>query len=426
MTSGGAEPEYAGSVTRRNLVLDAGVAVVVLGATLGVLAAGGLGMPDPSARDLDGLAVALAGCSALPLLAWGRSPLAAYATTSAATLAMVALRYPIDFPFGPVVAVYLMAMTYSGDVRPTQRRVALAATALFVPIGAVIHLADGFELRSLLPGLTFWALMFVGVWVAGENIRLRRERIGELERQAAQREREATRERRLAAAEERTRIARELHDSAGHAINVILVQAGAARLLHERNPEASRRSITTIEEVARATIGEIDQLVRALRDDAGDDPPTPADPAAVAELLDQHRADGLSITADVRGEPRELPRNISWTAYRILQEALTNAARHGRGSAEVTLAIEPDAVDITVTNPTADRSPSRGGHGIVGMRERASLLGGALHASVDNDVFRLHAHIPCAKPVPVPSDGSTPCGGPPAATVPQGTAEARG
>ena len=112
-------------------------------------------------------------------------------------------------------------------------------------------------------------------------------------------EREAERERRLAAAEERTRIARELHDSAGHAINVILVQAGAARLLHDRDPDGSRQAITTIEEVARGTIGEIDGLVRALREDAAEQ--VPADPAAIDELLDHHRAGGLAIATDVRG-----------------------------------------------------------------------------------------------------------------------------
>jgi signal transduction histidine kinase len=222
-----------------------------------------------------------------------------------------------------------------------------------------------------------------------------------LEELAARTEREAVRERRLAAAEERTRIARELHDSAGHAVNVILVQAGAARLLHDRDPEGSRRAITTIEEVARTTLGEIDQLVRALRDDNSADNsavlPVPADPAALDELLEHHRASGLTIATDVRGQRGGLPHSVTWAAYRILQEALTNAARHGHGSADVAVWFAPDAVEITVTNPAGNGSPPGGGHGIVGMRERATLLGGSLDARTDNGTFRLHARLPHTK-----------------------------
>jgi len=386
-------------VTRRNLAIDAGIAVLVLGLSLGVLASGGLGIPDPRARDLDSVGALLAGASALPLVAWRLAPLAVYVATCVASIALVGLDYPVDFPFGPVVALYAMATAYSGDVRPARRRVAMLAAGVFVPAAAVIHVANGYGFRGMLPGLVFWALIFAGVWIAGEHIRLRRERIGELEELAARTERDAVRERRLAAAEERTRIARELHDSAGHAINVILVQAGAARLLYDRDPDGSRRAISTIEEVARGTIGEIDQMVRALRDDSGDEPPVPADPAALHELLEHHRANGLTLTADVRGQRRGLPRSVTWAAYRILQEALTNAARHGRGSAEVAIWFEPDAVEITVSNPVANGLPAGGGHGILGMRERATLLGGSLQTLADQGIFRLHARLPHTKAV---------------------------
>ena len=251
--------------------------------------------------------------------------------------------------------------------------------------------------------MAFWALTCVAAWIAGDHTRLRRERIGELEQHAARIERETERERRLAAAEERTRIARELHDSAGHAINVILVQAGAARLLHQRDPAGSRLAISTIEDVARNTIVEIDGLVRALREDGGTELPVPADPAALDELLAHHRAGGLALVTEVRGTHRRLPRGVAWAAYRILQEALTNAARHGPGNAEVAVSFEPNLVDIKVTNPatnrasaSADQSGSMpgGGHGIVGMRERATLLGGTLEARTENGTFCLHASIP--------------------------------
>ncbi len=407
---GGASRRTLSTVTRRNTAIDLGIAVLVLGLSLGVLASGGLGTPDPRSRALDGVGILLAAAAAVPLIAWRRAPLVAFTATSLANLALMGLDYPVDVPFGPVVALYAVAVAHSGDARPVRRTAALLAAGAFIAATVAVLTVGGHQLRGTLPGLVFWALILAGVWIAGAHTRLRRERIGELEERAARTERETVRERRLAAAEERTRIARELHDSAGHAINVILVQAGAARLLHVRDPEGSRRAISTIEEVARATVGEIDQLVRALRDDSGAEPPVPADPAALDELLDHHRASGLTLTTNLRGQRRGLPRSVSWAAYRILQEALTNAVRHGRGSAEVAVSFQPDAVEITVTNPTAGGTPlasepsgdepSGGGHGIVGMRERATLLGGTLHTHAGHGTFRLHARLPLTKAAP--------------------------
>jgi signal transduction histidine kinase len=391
------------AVTRRSLAIDAGVAALVFGLSWGVLASGGLGIPDPRAHALDGLGTLLVAACALPLVARRRAPLTVYLATGVASIVLVGRNYPVDFPFGPVVALYSLAVAYTGDPRPILRRTALLAALLFVPVAAAVHMATSHGIRGILSGMAFWALMCATAWIAGDHTRIRRERIGELEEHAGRVEREAERERRLAAAEERARIARELHDFAGHAINVILVQAGAARLLHERDPARSRLAISTIEEVARSTIGEIDGLVRALRENGGTEPPVPADPAALDELLAHHRAGGLALVTNLRGTHRGLPRGVAWAAYRILQEALTNAARHGPGSADVAVSFDPDAVDITVTNPARNgAAPDRGnsgttpggGHGIVGMRERATLLGGTLQARTENGVFRLHASLP--------------------------------
>ena len=432
----GALSAYARAVTRRDLVVDAVLAAVVFAVSVGVLAAHGLGMPDPTNRDLNAVGVLLAAGAALPLVARRVAPLPVYAFVSVAALSMLVLDYALDVPFGPMVALYAVAESYGGDQssaedRPSgadrssrgdrssngvrsssaaggrvRRWSALAAGAAFVPATAAAYALSGERVRPV-PELLVIALMMAGVWVAGDRSRLRRERVAELEERAVRAEREAERERRLAAAEERTRIARELHDSAGHAINVILVQAGAARLLHDRDPAASRASITAIEDVARATIGDIDRLVWALRKEEGDEAVVPADPAAFEELLEQHRNGGLQLRTDLRGERRQLPQGVAWAAYRILQEALTNAARHGPGTAEVTVGFEPDALAITVMNPTRptpvgnprgteDGSVARtgGGHGIVGMRERASLLGGTLEAAAAPGSFRLYAWLP--------------------------------
>jgi len=358
-----------------------------------VLASHGLGTPDPSARHIDAAGAALAMASTLPLASRRLAPFTVYLVTAAASIALVELHYPLDFPFGCVVAAYFLAVAYSGDPQPAQRWAALVAVWSFVPVAAAVRAVSGQGIEGIAPGLVFWALIFVGAWLVGDRARLRHERMAELEERALRTEREAARERRLAAAEERTRIARELHDSAAHAINIILVQAGAARLLHQRDPGRSQHAIATIEQVARATIGEIDQLVRALRDDAAEQ--EPANPAALNELLDQHRAAGLAITTDLRGPGMPLPHSVAWATYRILQEALTNAARHGRGSADVAVWFQPDAVEITVTNPAAmNGSAPGGGHGIVGMRERATVLGGTFEINAGNGTFSLHARLP--------------------------------
>lgn len=376
-------------------MVDTGVAVLAFGLTLAMLAGGGFGGSSPGSHPLDPLGVLLTATSTLPLIARRRAPLCVFVVACAASLALNALNYPLDVPFGPIVGVYSVAFAYGGSPWTPRRAAALVSVNLFVPAVAAAYAHTGVRLGGILPELLFWAVGFVGVWLAGDRARLRREQLAELEERAHRVERETERERRLAAAEERTRIARELHDSAGHAINVILVQAGAARLLQERDPQRSRQAIATIEKVARETIGEIDRLIRALRDDRDVTPPVPADPAAIEELLDRHRAAGLRIDSVLLGPRRALPPSASWAAYRILQEALTNAARHGDGHAEVTVSYQPDAVEITVTNSTTGRRSSGGGaHGIVGMRERATLLGGRLETAVENGMFRLHAWLP--------------------------------
>ena len=210
-------------------------------------------------------------------------------------------------------------------------------------------------------------------------MRQRGERIAAAAERARQAKRDSERERRLASAEERTRIARDLHDSAGHAVSVILVQAGAARLLLEQDPARSLAAIETIEDVARETLEEIDQLVRALREEgAADGVEPPAGLAALDALLARSRAAGLEPSVEVQGERRAFPPAVDQAAYRILREALTNAARHGAGAPASTLAYGLSALAIIVDNPLGGDAPGGAGHGLVGMRERASLVGGTL------------------------------------------------
>ena len=178
---------------------------------------------------------------------------------------------------------------------------------------------------------------------------------------------------------------------------MILVQAGAARLLRERDAERSQAALETIEDVARQTLGEIDALVRTLRDDRPVNGRVEAQPglAALDTLIAQHRLAGLAIELSRRGHRRTPSPTADQAGYRILQEALTNAARHGCGKAEVTVRFDERELELTVCNEVAPGSPQpNGGHGLIGMHERATLLGGSLTAGAKDSTFTVHALLP--------------------------------
>jgi signal transduction histidine kinase len=378
------------SLGRRRLAIDAGVALIAFAFTVGLML-----LPEQrhdGDRTLDAWGVLLAAFSTLPLVAHRRAPIAVFVFVTLASSMMIAVGYPPGPPVGPAAALFYVGS--SG----TRVRGSLRLTLALVLVLLVVHLtAAGIALgRFPAPELLLGAPLFAAVWFGGDRLRLRRERMAELEERTHRLERDAERERQLAVAEERTRIARDLHDSAGHAINVILVHAGAARLLSERDPARARRALETIETVARETLGEIDHLVHALRedDDAGVEPP--AGLGALASLVQRHRDAGLDIDLTVTGDRHSLGPPVDRAAFRILQESLTNALRHGDGQARVQLAYRDDALEIEVTNAVNGEAPQDGGHGVVGMQERASLVGGMLDAAPADGVFRVRAELPYA------------------------------
>ena len=376
-------------VGRRHSTFDTAIAALALALGLVVLFTGGFGAPEPDVRDGDALGVVLVGLATVPLAVRRVWPLPVFLISTAATVTLYAFEYPGELAIIPIVAVHSLAASADDPRRSViLGTVAAGAFAVLAALALVVFEPD----VGLLSLAVFWGV----AWVAGVQSRLRRERIVELEERARRAEREAERERQLAAAEERARIARELHDSAGHAINAILLQSEAARVLRDRDPERSEQALDAVQRVARETLAEIDRLVGALREEG----PAEVEPArgldAVEGLLERHRADGLSVSLEMRGHPRRLPPAVDRAGYRIVQEALTNAARHGAGSAELVCDFGDVALELTVLNhvrPGA-RTRSGGGHGIGGMRERASLLGGALEAGARNGVFRVNVRIP--------------------------------
>ena len=297
------------------IAVDAAVAAVVFLFTMGMVF-GDRSRETDDYRDGDPLAVALAALTAGPLLFRRRSPLVVFAVSAAASAALYGLGYPDGPPLGPTVALFFVGL------QQTESRHGARLTAATIAVFLGIHLAAAGVGRDapvalVLVGLLFWG----GAWVIGDRVRMRRERRAELEH-------EAERELRLAVAEERTRIARDLHDSAGHAINVILVQAAAARVLAGKEPERADRALATIEDVARETVDEIDRLVHGLREDgAGDRIDAPVGLAALDALVERHRATGLDVQVVTRGAQRPLAPAVDQAAFRILQEALTNAIR---------------------------------------------------------------------------------------------------
>src|SRR5918995_1726458 len=368
----------------RDRVVDVAVVLGVLAfSVLQLVLGGGFGDFADSTAEPDGLSFALVLLSALALLWRNQHPGAVLVVTLASSLALAALSYGVHAPAAPAVALYACA------VRP-QRAPAwlvLAAAAAGWAALVLIELAvTPYGVADyLLPGL-IWA----GGWLIGDRRRALRAHV-------ADQLDHARREHELVVAEERAGIARELHDSAGHALNTILVQAGAARVLRERDSERSAPSVATIEDLARETIEEIDRIVGLLREDPEMDRSPFPGIAQIPVLVERQRAGGLDADLTIEGSPdRPPPAPVSRAVYRIAQESLTNASRHGTGSATIAIRLGPDALEVSVDNPVATHVRPRpgGGRGIAGMRERAKLLGGSLQARRIGSRFELHAQLP--------------------------------
>ncbi|MEU7893083.1 histidine kinase [Nonomuraea sp. NPDC049152] len=174
---------------------------------------------------------------------------------------------------------------------------------------------------------------------------------------------------------ERNRLARELHDSVGHALSVVTLQAAAASRVIERDPATARTALEAIEQSARSALEDLDHVLGVLRDDAQ----TRAPQATLADLDELIRASGADVRREV-GDLSAVPAVVSREAYRIVQEALTNAIKHGQGTVRLAAAVQDDHLSIEVTNAPSARSGRGGGRGVAGMKERVGLLRGTLHA----------------------------------------------
>jgi signal transduction histidine kinase len=277
--------------------------------------------------------------------------------------------------------------------------------SLAVGTVAVVALAVTFDPNDIFFPVTFF---WIVPWLAGRTIRNQTFLARELAEKAEQATLAREQEERRVIALERSRIARELHDVLAHNLSVMVVQASAARRIVDRNPEQAVEVARLIERTGREALAEIRHLFGPVRRGEGEALSGPPSIARVDELARGARAAGLRVELNVVGDPVELLAGIDLAAYRIVQEALTNTLKHaGTATATVMVAYEPNEVVISVEDDGEGRregddlSEAGGGHGLVGMRERAALYGGVVQAGRRRGGgFAVRARLPARPPVP--------------------------
>lgn len=295
-----------------------------------------------------------------------------------------------------LVLAYSVARHGQGRVRPLGM---LAATAMLLLADLSIDsLGDPAEV------VFHWGAMLLAVAV-GLGLRASEGRATEAAVRAAQAavraaEAEAgVRERAMAAVvDERARIARELHDIVAHSVSVMVVQAGAAEQVVDDDPELARQALATIRATGSAALADMRRVVSVLREPGSAAPGLAPQPGlgSLPALVDAVGESGLRVELTVTGDPAGLPAALDLTAYRIVQEALTNVRRHSTADrAHVVLDVGQDDLEITVTDPGPARPAAHEpGHGLVGMHERVAVFGGRLHAAANGSGFSVCAVLP--------------------------------
>jgi signal transduction histidine kinase len=335
--------------------------------------------------------------ASLALIARRRAPVATL------VVAMTALSIPFLF-FGSsegagTLAPVLVALYTVAAHR--ERHTAVWALAAFTGYMLLDGLRDplNHDVRSVLGA---WPLYLLGVivWLAGLYVRTRRQFVAELRGRAERAERSREERIRAATADERARIARELHDAVAHSMSVMVIQAEAAEEMLAGDPERARIPIERVQRVGREGLAEMRRLLGVLRQD--ESPVLAPQPgvAALPQLVDQVCSTGLPVELDVLGEPRPLPAGVDISAYRIVQEALTNAIKHAAASRVVVRVRYGEELELEIVDDgVGGLAPGSSGHGLVGMRERVALYGGTLDTGRPaGGGYRVRATLPCAEP----------------------------
>jgi signal transduction histidine kinase len=286
-------------------------------------------------------------------------------------VASVALSF---FGRSPIEAVALWVALYSVAAH-TDRKTATRAglTALIILAGPLAFNGD----LGIIEGIFELGFLALG-WMFGAYL-------AELRGRAERIRREQESEKRRAVAEEQTRIARELHDVMAHSVSVMVVQAAAAEDVFDTSPGRAREALRSIESTGRQALSEVRRVLDVLRSSDGDELTPQPGLSGLKELIEEVRAAGLPVVLRVDGAMPELPAGVDLSAYRIVQEALTNTLKHGHKATRATVALSyrPDELCVEVCDDGASSTggaEARTGHGLIGMRERVALYGGELFA----------------------------------------------
>jgi signal transduction histidine kinase len=319
----------------------------------------------------------------LPLFARRRYP---FGAPAAYWLLAAALTYVdgVLIPFiGSLEVVGTATAFLLGNLRDNRQ----AGIGLALVLGCMVVVIDNIPGSQATTLYVFIPLRFVAAWVAGYALRERSAQAEAAELRATLAERERDAAARIAVAEERARIARELHDIVAHAVSVMVLQVGAVRhKLSDALPE-DRDALRGVERTGRTALSEMRRLLAAMRTDS-DEPEFTPQPGldGLRSLLDEVGRAGLPVRLHVDGEPFPLPRAIDLSAYRIVQEGLTNALKHAHASqADVTVRYRPDELQLEVRDDGVGRGAGDGlGHGLVGVRERVKIYGGEMRTDTSN------------------------------------------
>jgi signal transduction histidine kinase len=274
----------------------------------------------------------------------------------------------------PLIAV--LVLSYAMGAYTDGRQAALAALLIVVGMTGVVATFE----QSVFTDFIFPTAFALVAWLAGRGLRTRTRLTEELHEAAVQAQEAHEAEAARAAADERRRIAREMHDVVAHSVSVMVVQAGGARRILERDPRRAVEAAAHIEDVGRAALTEMRWLLGVLHH-ADERAPQPT-LRQLDALVERTRAAGLPVSLTVEGEPRSLPAGKDLAAYRVVQEALTNAIKHaGATPTEVTVRWEPSHLELEIVDTGSHAANGHGGgHGLVGMEERVKLYDGELRA----------------------------------------------
>ncbi len=363
-------------------LVDAALALVLLAGTVPQL----LFLPSNGLPEPEGARVVFGALVVLPVAFRRRWPIACVCVQSAASLLVAA-------PPTYAGAVALFIGYYSIGAYSRHRLAGLLVPVVMAALLAVVGIPN--DWNAILPAWLLTLFGGAGTWLAGNAVR-------DLQGRTRRLEREQELSAQVAVATERARIARELHDVVAHSVSVMVVQAGAARTLMERRPERAAEALLAVEEEGRGALDELRRLLGLLSEEATDAALAPAPGLdSLGALVDRVTGAGLPVDLRVEGT-RPLPPGLDVTAYRIVQEALTNALKYAHGArGEVNVAMGATALSIRVTNTPGHRvlGAAGGGLGLIGMRERVVLFGGQLDTGpLPDGGFSVEARFPLEAP----------------------------